>query len=173
MASIPVIAFSAWSGTGKTTLIEQLIRILKEKGFRVAAVKHDAHDFEIDRKGKDSWRFTHAGADLTVISSAEKTAYIEQRPVRFPRILSGIRDVDVILTEGYNDFDPKEANHPFYRIGIRRAATGKGFRLPLTCYDAVVTDGGYPADIPAFPLQDPVPLADYLIRLIKETPRSE
>ena len=74
--NIPVIGFAAYSGTGKTTLIEKLLRRLKEKGFRVAVIKHDAHDFDIDREGKDSWRFTQAGADIMLISSEKKTAVI-------------------------------------------------------------------------------------------------
>ena len=168
MPSIPVIAFSAWSGTGKTTIIEQLIPLLKQAGLRVAAVKHDAHDFEIDREGKDSWRFTHAGADVTVIQSQTKTALIEQRSLSLADALSRIHDVDVILAEGYNDlpFTSGYNNHPllsasvedsaadpigaslrtasgdfrFYRIGISRQATGKGLRTPASDCITIMTD---------------------------------
>ena len=79
MKEIPLIAFSAYSGAGKTTLIEKLIVELKAQGLRLAVVKHDGHDFEIDHEGKDSWRFAQAGADMTVICSDERTAVIEQR----------------------------------------------------------------------------------------------
>ena len=85
---IPVIGFSAYSGTGKTTLIEKLVACFKADGLRVAVIKHDAHDFEIDKEGKDSWRFAKAGADITLISSASKTAIIEQRPRSFEQNLS-------------------------------------------------------------------------------------
>ena len=70
MDAIPVIAFAAYSGTGKTTLIEQIIPRLRAKGLQLAVIKHDGHRFDIDREGKDSWRFTRAGAEVTVISSA-------------------------------------------------------------------------------------------------------
>jgi len=56
--SIPVISVVAKSGTGKTTLLEKLIAELKRRGYRVGAMKHDAHQFDIDREGKDSWRLT-------------------------------------------------------------------------------------------------------------------
>ena len=59
---IPAIAIAAYSGTGKTTLIERLLPALRSRGLRVAVVKHDGHRFDIDREGKDSWRFTQAGA---------------------------------------------------------------------------------------------------------------
>ena len=52
----PVIGFSAYSGTGKTTVIEKLIRLLTERGVRVGVIKHDRHGFDIDRPGKDSYR---------------------------------------------------------------------------------------------------------------------
>lgn len=168
MPSIPVIAFSAWSGTGKTTIIEQLIPLLKQAGLRVAAVKHDAHDFEIDREGKDSWRFTNAGADVTVIQSQTKTALIEQRSLSLSDVLSRIHDVDVILAEGYNDLPLTPCYHDlprpsvsvddsaadfieasarsaadgfrFYRVGISRLSTGKGLRTPASDCIAIITD---------------------------------
>ena len=62
MEGIPVLGFAAWSGTGKTTVMERTIAALRRRGLRVAAVKHDGHDFEMDRPGKDSWRFAQAEA---------------------------------------------------------------------------------------------------------------
>ena len=133
MSDIPIIAFSAWSGTGKTTIIEQLVPELKARGLRVAVIKHDAHEFEIDKEGKDSWRFSKAGADVTVISSSTSTALIEQRSLELSEVLSRIRDVDLILAEGYNQ-------EGLPTIGISRKATGKGLRLPVTSCTAVITD---------------------------------
>lgn len=133
MERIPVIGFSAFSGTGKTTLIEKLVRCLKEQGLRIAVIKHDAHDFEIDKQGKDSWRFAQAGADVTLISSATKTAVIEYRPCDFMQNLEKIRDVDLILVEGYKQ-------EQFPRIGICRKATGKGLPGKAQDYVALVTD---------------------------------
>ncbi len=147
-SSIPVIAFAAYSGTGKTTLIEKLVRNLKEKGLRIAVIKHDGHDFEIDKEGKDSWRFTQAGADMTIISSAQKTAIIEQRERSLQENLSMVHDVDLILVEGY-----KNENLP--QIGISRKATGKGFTADLERFIAVVTDEELPEiKISCFGLND-------------------
>ena len=133
MNNIPIIGFAAYSGTGKTTLIEQIVRNLKSQGYRIAVIKHDAHQFEIDKEGKDSWRFTHAGADLTIVSSREKTAMIEQREKSFSDLIAMVHDVDLILVEGY-----KQEKVP--RIGISRKATGKGLPRAAEEYIAVVTD---------------------------------
>ena len=159
---IPVIAFSAWSGTGKTTIIEQVITRLKQLGFKVAAVKHDAHDFEIDKAGKDSWRFTKAGADITVINSANKTALIEQRSLNLSEIISSIHNVDLILLEGYSS--EIYSNENILQIGINRKCTGKGFRLPPDRYAAVITDEEIDVSVPVFALDDIDGITQYILK---------
>lgn len=147
--NIPMIGFAAYSGTGKTTLITQILRELKTQGYRVCVIKHDAHRFEIDREGKDSWRFTQAGADMTILSSPEKTAVIEQRERSFSQLVAMAHDVDLILVEGYKQ-------EPIPRIGICRKATGKGLPHPAGHYIAVVTDDDsiHTEGIPCFSLED-------------------
>lgn len=75
---MPVISIIAKSGTGKTTLLEKLIAELKRRGYRMGTMKHDAHQFDIDREGEDSWRLTQAGAHTMAISSPTKIAIIKQ-----------------------------------------------------------------------------------------------
>lgn len=154
---IPVIGFSAYSGVGKTTLIEKIIRILKQQGYRIAVIKHDAHGIEMDREGKDSWRFSQAGADMTLVSSGEKTAVIEQRERTFAQNLSMIHDVDLILVEGY-----KQEQIP--RIGICRKASGKGLPHAAEQYIAVVTDDAaqFSGTVPIFALEDAQGIAEFL-----------
>ena len=159
MTNIPVIAFAAYSGTGKTTLIEKLIRELKRRGLRLAALKHDGHEFEIDHEGKDSWRFANAGADITVVSSATKTAYVERGTVGAGQILNGIHGVDLILVEGYK-------HEALPQIGIVRAATGKGLPYEAEHFLAVVADTPVETDVPVFGFDDIVPLADFIMERI-------
>lgn len=156
---IPAVAFAAYSGTGKTTLIEQLIPRLKAKGLRLAVIKHDAHGFEIDREGKDSWRFTRAGADAVYLSSQEKTASVERRGRSLAELLNGVHDADLVLVEGYK-------NEALPQIGISRAATGKGFpAADLSRYLAVVTDEEIAEEkIPRFALDDYDGIAEFIYR---------
>jgi len=157
MGAIPVFAFAAYSGTGKTTLIERVVRVLKEKGLRVAVIKHDGHRFEIDHEGKDSWRFAKAGADVTIISSAEQTALVERRPLSLEQVLAKVRDVDLILVEGYK-------NEDLPQIGICRKETGKGFTAPLERYRAVVTDlEDLETDCPKFGLDEIDALTEFIM----------
>lgn len=144
----PIFGFSAYSGTGKTTLIEKLIKKLTAEGCRVAVIKHDAHGFEIDREGKDSWRFTQAGASVSIISNTEKTALIEQGDLSFNEILTRLQDTDFILVEGYKEED-------ILRIGLSRSDTGLDFPDTLEQYAAVVTDREIPdCPVPKFGFDD-------------------
>jgi len=160
--AIPVIAFAAWSGTGKTTLIEKVVAVLKAKGLRLAVIKHDAHRFEIDREGKDSWRFTQAGADVVLVSSPEKTALVAQRAYTLRELIASVRDVDLILVEGYK-------NEDLPQIGVSRAATGRGLPADPSRYLAVVTDERIETDRPVFSLDDAEGVASFILEAIHLT----
>ncbi len=98
---IPVFSVVAYSGSGKTTFLEKLIAELKRRGFRLAVIKHDAHDFEMDQPGKDSFRFTQAGADTVILASERKSVRMDHYRVNVEEWVDRIRGVDLILTEGY------------------------------------------------------------------------
>jgi formylmethanofuran dehydrogenase subunit E len=88
---------------GKTTLIERLVPELIARGRRVATIKHDAHDFEIDIPGKDTWRHRQAGSDTTIIASSSKVAMVrlvdhEAEPDELLRLID--RSYDLVLVEG-------------------------------------------------------------------------
>ena len=130
---IPVLGFAAFSGTGKTTLLEKLIPILTERGLKVAVVKHDAHGLSFDQEGKDSDRFAKAGAQYSIVSSQENSAVFIAKPLEPEEAVSLAKDADLILVEGYK-------NASFAQIGMARAATGKGFTAELSRFEAIVTD---------------------------------
>ncbi|MGE5590639.1 MAG: molybdopterin-guanine dinucleotide biosynthesis protein B [Bacillota bacterium] len=101
----PVILLVGWSGSGKTTLMEKLVAEVAGRGLRVATVKHDAHGFEMDHPGKDTWRHRRAGAVATAISSPTGFALVEQRTQERPLedILPLLVGADIILVEGYKN----------------------------------------------------------------------
>jgi molybdopterin-guanine dinucleotide biosynthesis adapter protein len=157
---IPVVSIVGKSDSGKTTLLEKLIRTLTDRGFRIAVIKHDAHSFDIDHEGKDSWRHKRAGAAVTVISSPSKFAVVADTD--HDHSLSElrdalIRDVDLILSEGY-----KRESHP--KIEVYRAEMHR----ELLCRedDNLVAIAGAPPNpphnIPLFDLNDPGPICDFI-----------
>lgn len=161
---IPVYSFVAWSGTGKTTYLTALTEELSARSIRTALVKHDAHRFDIDKEGKDTQRFAAAGAQVVAIADGEKWALMEYRPVSLDGILSKITDVDLVLVEGWHE----DARNP---IVVHRAATGQAPKLnPADCVAAVSDVPLETGGKPLFPLDDPKPMADFLIAALADKP---
>ena len=153
---IPVIGFAAYSGTGKTTVLEKVIAALTAKGLRVGVVKHDVHGFSLDQPGKDSYRHARAGARTVVLTSPEASAELHQGGETLTACLRRFRDVDMILVEGF-----KEADIP--QIGLCRKATGQGFTAPVDRFIAVVTDLEGPFPVPNFTFADTAGLAGWIV----------
>lgn len=98
----PVLSIVGKSESGKTTLIEKLIPELKRRGYRIGIVKHAHHGFDIDRKGKDSYRHRKAGADAVMIASSGQIAMIKDGPAEcLDDLIPYFEDVDLLLTEGF------------------------------------------------------------------------
>jgi molybdopterin-guanine dinucleotide biosynthesis protein B len=99
-----LVAIVGKSDSGKTTLIEKVVPELVKLGLRVGTVKHDAHSFEIDHPGKDSWRHGRAGAEAYVIASPERLAFITRLDGEMPLDDIARRffaDFDLVVAEGY------------------------------------------------------------------------
>ncbi len=168
--SIPLLGFAAASGTGKTTLLEQLIPVLKQQNVRVGAIKHSHHDFEIDKTGKDSFRLRHAGATPVVITSKYRRAIIEEFSTQQePELEQEIaffeqKNVDLILVEGFRHV-------AFPKIELHRKEINK----PLLCSNdssiiAVATDDNaliIPANLARLDLNDIHQIADFVKQFIK------
>ncbi len=169
-SSIPLIGFCAYSGTGKTTLIKQLIPLLKQTGLRLAVIKHAHHEFDLDQPGKDSYELRKSGADQTVICTHTRMAWITEfdTPMDEPPLASIInrvdpKQVDLILVEGY-----KMENIP--KIELHRKALGK----PLMYRDderviALACDhcDGEDHAVTCLDLNQPQQVADFIVGLIQ------
>jgi molybdopterin-guanine dinucleotide biosynthesis protein B len=153
-----LVAIVGKSDSGKTTLVEKVVPELVKLGLRVGTVKHDAHSFEIDHPGKDSWRHGKAGAEAYVIASPERLAFITKLDGELPladivrRYYDGF---DIVVAEGYKRTAP-------YRVELFRV--GAGHAEPLCAPGeaiAIVTD----ADLShkhRFDLEDAAGLAAFL-----------
>ncbi len=107
-AGTPMVCFIGTSNSGKTTLLEKVVKEIKLKGYRVAVIKHSHHDIDIDRPGKDSWRLAQAGSDIVAISSPKRLAFIEHvdSEPTLAQIEALFRGrVDIVLVEGHKHSD--------------------------------------------------------------------
>lgn len=109
MADIPVLGFAAYSGTGKTTLLKQLIPLLINKEIKVGIIKHSHHDVELDTPGKDSYELRHAGAMQTLLASRSRWSLVTETPEQQEPSLQVMlqqldqQQLDIILVEGFRD----------------------------------------------------------------------
>lgn len=163
---IPIISIVGRSGSGKTLLIERLIPELKSRGYRIATIKHDIHDFEIDYEGKDSFRHKKAGAVISVISSPKKVALVAdlEEELSLDELRNKlIKDVDLIITEGYG-------REKYPKIEVFR----KNLHPEPLCkisdnLIAIVSDEPLETDIPSFSTVEIKKLTDFIEeRFLKE-----
>jgi molybdopterin-guanine dinucleotide biosynthesis protein B len=160
MSKVPLINIvAARSGTGKTTFMEKLVTVLVERGYQVGTIKSDAHSFEMDVPGKDTWRFAQAGARVTAIIGPEKFALIQktQEKKNLDEVADLIQDVDLILVEGY-----KKADKP--KIEIIRREKGTEIISQPEHLLAIVTDvQEITAAVPVLAIDDYQGVADLII----------
>ena len=161
-----VVGFVGSSGAGKTTLMEKVLAVLVARGQRVSAVKSTHHDTDVDKPGKDSWRFRKAGASEVILAGRERWALMRETPegeMSLSELLSRLAPVDIVLVEGFKS----EEGIP--RIGVARKAFGKPLP-PSSDYVAVATDDEM-LELPAFarrlPVDEPEAVADFVEELKK------
>jgi len=163
----PLLGFAAYSGTGKTTLLLKLIPELKQRGLRIAVIKHAHHNFDMDTPGKDSYELRKAGAVPMLICSSNRTVItieneIETEPT-LQEILKHIPadSVDMILVEGFKKW-------PFTKIELHRDVTGK----PLMFTEdkniiAIAHDNAMPlnnTNLPQLDINNIKAIADFVIQ---------
>ena len=126
---VPLLGFAAYSGTGKTTLLEQLIPLLIEQGLTIALVKHSHHDIEMDKPGKDSYRLRKAGASQVVLGSPQRTIIFKENVQQTePRLIEqlnclDVNELDLVLVEGFR-------HEKFAKIELHRPSLGKPLLYP-------------------------------------------
>ena len=168
---VPVVSFVGRSNSGKTTLIGKVIAELKKRGYRVGVIQHDAHGFEIDHEGKDSWKHKKAGASTVSLSSAEKFAVIKDVDSEWPpeRIIAAyLSDVDIVVAEGFK-------TSPFPKIEVIRKENSL---KPVCANDkrliALATDAGLSAKVPVFDLNGFKKITSFIIKeIVKKHPAHE
>jgi molybdopterin-guanine dinucleotide biosynthesis protein MobB len=156
-----VIGIVGWKNSGKTTLVEKLVRELVGRGLRVSTIKHAHHDFDIDHPGKDSYRHRAAGAQEVIAASAHRWALVhESRGAPEPslaELLAKLAPCDLVVVEGFK-------HGPHAKIEVRRTgACGPFLAAEDDSVIAVATDDPALAHgHPSLPLDDAAVIADFV-----------
>jgi molybdopterin-guanine dinucleotide biosynthesis protein B len=164
------IGFIGYSNSGKTTLIEKLIPRFRSRGLSVSAIKNAHHGFDMDRPGKDSYRYREAGAGQVLISTTERWALLTETPrghASLDDLLSQLAPCDLVIIEGFKS----EGRIP--RIEVRRSTVEDA---PLYPHDpnviAVAADFAFDCPLPVLDLNDADRIVEFITqRLTLPAPR--
>lgn len=161
-----IFCISGVKNSGKTTLITKLLPVLTCRGFKVATIKHDGHDFEADVPGTDTYAHLQAGAYGTAVFSGQKFMVVKKEPVDETRLWECFPKADIILMEGFK-------NSPYPKMELVR----KGNSAKSVCSKenlmAVLTDIPLEqaleilpetcSSVPILPLNDVEAIADEIL----------
>ncbi|QFH52132.1 molybdopterin-guanine dinucleotide biosynthesis protein MobB [Leclercia adecarboxylata] len=162
---IPVLAISAWSGTGKTTLLKRLIPALCAKGIRPGLIKHTHHNMDVDKPGKDSYELRKAGAAQTMVASNQRWALMTETPDEAPLNLAYLvsrmdhSTLDLVLVEGFK-------HEAVAKILLFRSDAGHDV-CELTLDEhviAVASDVALPLQVPVLDLNDVDGISEFIMR---------
>ncbi|EGR1478806.1 bifunctional molybdopterin-guanine dinucleotide biosynthesis adaptor protein MobB/molybdopterin molybdotransferase MoeA [Vibrio parahaemolyticus] len=166
--NIPILGFAAYSGTGKTTLLEALLPKLTKAGLRIGMLKHAHHNFDVDKPGKDSYRLRKAGASQMLIASRNRFALMTETPeaeAEFEYLLTRFDEdkLDVVLVEGCK-------NIAFPKIELHREEVGKPWLYP---HDeniiAIASDTAeLDSELPQMNINDLDAIAQFVLQYVQE-----
>jgi molybdopterin-guanine dinucleotide biosynthesis adapter protein len=156
-----VIGVCGFKNSGKTTLVEKLVRHLTGFGFKISTVKHAHHDFDIDHEGRDSFRHRKAGASEVAVVSQNRFAIMHElrgsEPPTLAEILAKLSPCDLVIVEGY-----KRDAHD--KIEVRNLELSH----PVLAGDdptivAVAANGKIASSVPVFDRDDVAALAQFIV----------
>jgi molybdopterin-guanine dinucleotide biosynthesis protein B len=161
---LKIFGIAGFKNAGKTTLIVELIGVLRQRDLRIGTIKHAHHEFDIDHPGKDSYLHREAGAEEVIVASSRRWAHIrELAQVDEPpltELLKHLGDLDIVLIEGY-----KHGSHP--KLELRRAGNdapelaGQDASICAIVSDGVVSN----APVPVLERSDLKSIADLVIEM--------
>jgi molybdopterin-guanine dinucleotide biosynthesis protein B len=159
-----VFGVTGWKNSGKTTLMEGLVRTISKRGFAVSTIKHAHHQFDVDQEGTDSYRHRQAGAvEVALVSGYRWALMHELRGNNEPAlddILARMSDCDLVLIEGY-----KSASH--LKIEVRLEQARRADPLWQADPQIVAIAADRPIDdcpLPVFNLNDIDAIAEFVMQ---------
>lgn len=167
LSKIPILGIAAFSGTGKTTLLTQILPLLCAKGLRIGVIKHTHHGFDMDKPSKDSYRLREAGAAVVTVASAQRWALLQETEGQAEPLLQNVLphvqlcNVDAILVEGFK-------HQYFPKLELHRPSLNQSFLYPQDkSVIAIASDEPLNVPLPLLDLNNPAQIADFIANYFK------
>ena len=110
-----IIGVIGWKNSGKTYYVQEIIKILRKKGYSVASIKHAHHEFDVDKPKTDSFLHRKAGSQQVIVSSSKRWVKITElensSEKNLTELLQQLSTTDIVIVEGF-----KNDNHPKIEI---------------------------------------------------------
>jgi len=159
-----VIGIVGYKNSGKTRLMQGLIKYFSKKNFKVGTIKHAHHNFDIDKDGTDSFLHRKSGAQEIIISSSKRWAKIDERnklnEIELKSLIKKIDRADVVLIEGF-----KNENHKKIEVLRKSSSIKKPLFNSLKNVVAVVSDEKINTKLPIFKSNDYKKIYNFIISL--------
>ncbi|PQQ25402.1 molybdopterin-guanine dinucleotide biosynthesis protein MobB [Photorhabdus hindustanensis] len=164
---LPLLGITAYSGTGKTTLLKHVIPLLRQRQIRVGLIKHTHHDMDVDKPGKDSYELRKAGAEQTLVANQQRWALMTETPDLQELDLNYLasrfdpNSLDLILVEGFKD-------EPINKIVLYRKILNHRLNDLLDQHViAVASDEKLETILPQLNINQPEQVADFIVEWLK------
>ncbi|WP_064718132.1 molybdopterin-guanine dinucleotide biosynthesis protein MobB [Proteus hauseri] len=168
VAHLPLLGITAWSGTGKTTLLKKLIPELRKREIRVGMIKHTHHDMDVDKPGKDSYELRKAGADQTLVASQQRWALMTETPdlpeldLYYLASRFDTNKLDLILVEGFK-------GETIPKIALYRHINERDLNDLLDEHViAVASDHSLEINFPLLDINNPEIIAEFITNWLKQ-----
>jgi molybdopterin-guanine dinucleotide biosynthesis adapter protein len=166
MHAPPVFGVIGWKNSGKTTLVEALVRDMVRRGLRVSTIKHAHHAFDIDNEGKDSHRHRQAGATQVIVSSRTRWAMLTENGAAaeptLDELVSRLAPCDLVLVEGY-----KSGTHPRIEVIRELGPDGRIADRDASIIAVATPDPELAGSHQCLPLNDPSRIVDFMLRQVE------
>lgn len=157
-----MLSVTSYSGVGKTTLIENIVKLLTSRGYKVGTIKHTCHDFDVDCEGKDSYKHRKAGSSKVCVVSKNRVSFIEERSEEknLKDIVKLYSDMDLIIIEGYKKYK-------FKKLEIIRSDKYNDIISDKEDLIGIVSDLDHQVDVVKFNLDDYINISNFIGKCIK------
>ena len=149
-------------GSGKTTLIIELLKEFNKRDISVGTLKHSPHSYELDTPGKDSFRHRTAGGIPAAVATKNQIAvYLPRKENENPldKLAVLFDETDLIIIEGY-------INGPGKKIEVWRKKTDQEpFFMKRPDIKVVITDDYIDTSLTVWPRNNIGKIADNILTL--------
>jgi len=157
---LKVFGITGWKNSGKTHLMERLVKEFKSRNFSVSTIKNAYHGFDVDQPGKDSFRHRQAGAQEVIVASSKRWVLMHENnddeKIRLKDLLKKLSKVDLVLVEGF-----KQERHPKIEV-VRQVKDQRLIAENDQTIIALATDTNININKTQLNLNDTIGVADFI-----------